>query len=207
MDSSDFKRGRSVTNRMLLNDPRLGMRPTDSRGWTGVQRQIAEHTAPGAEYRVLMDNFELDSATPGTVTDKNGIALSISLRAGVVYLIECVGFTARAGVDDTQFLLSFSGTKSLRSGYAHYQTPAGTETIVHNRSPDSSTAIQLRSNGATALFSFKIAGRMLVGSTAGELTMKFGQLNAGADGNNAILFPGTYLKAQPIINLSDRSNP
>lgn len=198
-----------MTNRMILNDPQLSMMPKNSRDWTFVQRQFAEDTAPGFMSVVLLDNFLTTATTTtfATVTDKNDIDLSISLKASVKYYVSVFGSYTRGDDKDVKFRLVLGGGGAVAgqpedSSWAHYVNATGTDVIVHQFNPlNASGRIMGTTSGAG--YSFGLEGFISV-TTAGELTMEFAENDAGVD---ATLYAGTRLIAQPILNLSDRGNP
>jgi len=203
-----------MTNRMLTNDIQMSRFPTSLAEWAAYHRQLGEVTAPGAEYRVLPNNYVTDTTTWSNVTD--GVTfggtipahnISVSLMAGVKYHIKLFGAYKRAGTStqDVRVKLIFDGTTAGQaedSAMAHFMNVGLVEEIDHLRTP--LTTLSMGSGGGNG-YAFKMEGWMNV-SVAGELILQLRQLTD--DGNDDVtLFSGTTLIVQPITNLADRGNP
>ncbi len=187
-----------MTNRMIIQDAMLGNLPTDHRTWTGVQRQLAEDTAPGYMSRVLLTD---QAFTSTTFADINNLALS--LMANVRYWWEFTGMYVRTGTDDAKAIFSFTGNAATSGdqGRLMYLDSAAAEATTVSYDPF--TSVALGTDGSDQTF---YASGWFSCTTAGILTAQFGQ-NANSGVNDVTLYAGTRLIFQPIINLAFASNP
>jgi len=185
-----------VTNRLILDDPQLGMSPGQAGGWGFFQRQLAEHTAPGYESRVLLADQDFTATTLADVTN-----LILSLDANVRYWFELTGMYNRTGTED--FTIAFawdSGGNAATTGDMALGIYAD---ATVNTTVDLLAGQSMATNTRDDCFLFQ---GWFSCTTAGVLKVT-GVNTAETGANDTTLYAGTRLIFQPVFNLAYESNP
>jgi len=190
-----------MTNRMILQDPMVGNPPVGSRGWTGLQRQLAEDTAPGFTSRVLLTNYTVaDDASWHTPTN-----FQMPVKANVKYYFELWCAFHQADTKGLQIQWNMASGTAVGhpedTSRATYKDKAGAAFRVYtNVNPGTAQTCETTN---TVGYTMEWQGWVNV-TVAGVWQPEF---QRGAAGATTTLYSGSRVIMQPIVNLAEQSNP
>lgn len=209
-----------MTNRMILNDPIVGNYPGDQRGWTGVQRQLANATLPGGTHRSLISSLGRTNVATSPLTaaeswslDDSGNATEVSpigsLRVATWYQLELqIGFgvqSAHSVPADWELEIHYSETATWDTSNHLYTNASGTNTHGGGAFINWSFNGQITTAGSTGARLFSLNGIFNSGATAGTLDIWWAQ--DVAENQEMVILGGSYLILRPALNLAEQSNP